>query len=87
MEWKKVEYMGHLISKQRVTTNPRKVMVVQQRPMPKTIKLLWGFIGLAGYYRIFMKGCGIITRPLTNMLKKYSFYWSLEAKAAFQFER
>jgi len=79
-----VEYLGHIISKQGVVTNPKKIMAVQQWPMPKRIKQLRGFFGLANYYRRFVKGYGTIAKPLTNMLKKNSLCWSVEAKAAFQ---
>ena len=78
----KIEYLGHFISK--VSTDPAKVLAVEQWPLPKTLKQLRGFLGLAGYYRRFVKGYGGIAKPLTNMLKKYNFIWSDAAKLAFQ---
>jgi hypothetical protein len=68
-----VEYLGHIISGNEVSTDPNKIQAVKDCPTPKNITELRAFLGLAGYYRRFIKDCGKICRPLFNSLKKGDF--------------
>ncbi|WKA03429.1 hypothetical protein VitviT2T_021537 [Vitis vinifera] len=54
-----------------------------QWPIPNSLKSLRGFLGLVGYYRRFIKDYGKISQPLTDLLKKNSFFWNKEAEDAF----
>jgi hypothetical protein len=79
-----VEYLGHVVGKDGVRVDPKKIEVMQDWLHPKTLKRLCGFLGLTGYYCKFVKNYGKIVAPLTALLKKNSFTWTPTAAQAFQ---
>jgi hypothetical protein len=79
-----LEYLGHVITINDITTNPAKIKAINKWPVPTNVKELRGFLGLADYYRQFIRNYGVISHPLSNMLKKGAlFVWSSTIQQTF----
>lgn len=65
-----IAYLGHVISGAGITTGSTKVQAIVNWPQPKNVKDVRASLGLAGYYRKFVKHFGIIAKPLYNLLRK-----------------
>ncbi|KAL8096190.1 hypothetical protein AgCh_037224 [Apium graveolens] len=80
----KVEYLDHFISNKGVKTDPNKLVAISSWPVPASIKELRSFLGLAGYYRKFVHQYSVISKPLTDQLKKGAFSWNENSHTAFE---
>jgi len=65
-----VKYLGHIISKDGISTDPEKIKAVKNWPQPKTMKELNRFLGFANYYRKFVKNYSDSIRPLEDLATK-----------------
>jgi hypothetical protein len=61
-------FLGHIISKDGLAVDPKKVADILNWKTPTDIRGIKSFIGMVGYYRQFIEGFPKITRPMTALL-------------------
>ena len=80
----KVNYLGHVVSKDGVSVDPAKIDLVKNFPTPKSQQEVRSFLGLPNYYRRFVKNFSAIAAPLNALLKnQVNFDWNQSADGAF----
>lgn len=72
-----------MISAEGVAVDNSKLVAIQNWAAPRSITQLRGFLGLAGYYRHFVRDYAAIANSLTELLKNNAFHWSESAQQAF----
>lgn len=79
----KITYLGRKIENGTVKPSLLKTIVVKESPTPKNVKQVRQFLGLAGYFRKFVKDFSSIVSPISALLKKNAVWnWSEECEAA-----
>lgn len=63
--------MGHVISGDGVSTDPRKIEVVANWPIPTTASELRSFLGFGSYYRRFVEGFAELAVPLHKVVAEF----------------
>jgi hypothetical protein len=80
----RVSFLGHVVSDEGVSMEQDKVKAVREWPVPKSVHDIRSFLGLAGYYRRFVKGFSTIAAPLSELVKHdKKWEWSAVQQKAF----
>ncbi|GBG78173.1 hypothetical protein CBR_g26206 [Chara braunii] len=79
-----ISFLGHVVTDKELQPEPQKVAAVRDAPVPTTITQVCAFLGLASYYRRFIKGFAAIVGPLINLLRKdQPLIWTPECDQTF----
>ncbi|KAL0539379.1 hypothetical protein IC582_023591 [Cucumis melo] len=82
---KKVTFLGHVVSSERVSVDAAKIEAVTSWPRPSTISEIYNFLGLTSYYGRFVEDFAHIASPLTQLTRKGTpFVWSPTCESSFQ---
>ena len=80
-----VQFLGHIVSREGISVDPAKVEVVLNWERPRTPTEVRSFLGLAGYYKRFVKDFSKIATPLTKLTRKEEkFEWTPKCEESFQ---
>ena len=63
----RIAYLGHIVSKQGIEVDLKKVEAIRKWPKPKTVTDVWSFLGFTNYYRKFMFRYAQIAKPLNEL--------------------
>lgn len=79
-----VTYLGLVITPQGISMDEKKVEAVNKWPKPTKVKEVQAFLGLANFYRRFVKDFSSIVKPLTTLTKKdHPWTWGNKEQLAF----
>lgn len=80
-----VDYLGHIVSDQGILVDPTKVKSIAEWAIPRDKTEVRSFLGLASYYRRFVKGFSKVAAPLTALLKgkSDSIEWTSDCDSSF----
>lgn len=65
-----IEFLGYIVSADGITLSARHTSAVNNFPQPRNVTEVQQFLGLASYFRKFVKDFALKTRPLQTLLKK-----------------
>lgn len=81
----RVQFLGHVLDKDGVHVDENKIKIVKEFPVPTTPKRVKSFLGLANYYRRFVKNFSQVSSPMRKLLlKDAKFVWTKECQHAFE---
>ena len=65
-----VSFLGHIVSKEGIRVDLKKIEVVVEWKPPRNVIEVHSFLGLAGYYRRFVKGFSMTATSMMRLLQK-----------------
>ena len=81
---RQVKFLGHVVSDRGVQTDPEKIAVVKDWPVPRCLSELRTYLGFCSYYRRFVRGFADIAAPLHELTKKgRQFVWTERCQQSF----
>ena len=82
---REVGFLGHIVSSEGIRVDPSKISAIVDWEPPKNVTEVRSFLGLAGYYRRFVKGFSMIASPMTKLLQKnVKFEWTNKCQQSFE---
>ena len=86
-----ITYLGHIISKDGIETDPKKLTTINEWPVPKTVTEVRSFLGFTNYYQKFISKYIHISRPINQLVsgenahkKRSMVEWNAECQQTFE---
>ena len=80
-----VAFLGHIVSGDGIETDPEKIRALMEWPVPTSVTEVRSFLGLASYYRRFVRDFSKLAKPMNVLTQKnHRFEWTDEAQRSFE---
>ena len=80
-----LQYLGHVVTREGIQTDPKKISAVADWPAPTTVRKVRQFVGMASWYRRFVPNFSTIVAPLTKLTGKNARWrWGDTEETAFR---
>ena len=86
-----IAYLGHIVSKDEIETDPKKITAIREWPIPKTVTEVQSFWGFTNYYCKFKPRYAHIAPPINQLVsgetankKKTLVEWTAVCQQAFE---
>ena len=86
----KVTYLGHVVSKEVIQTDPKQVEAICKWPIPTNVTEVRSFLGFTNYYQPFIRKYAQVPKPLYKLIsgenastKHIPIEWDMECQTAF----
>ena len=87
----KVNYLGHIVTKEGIETDPRKIEAIEKWPIHREVTEVRSFLGFTNYYCKFIPRYAQVAKPLNQLVsrdnankKKALVNWTSECQDAFK---
>ncbi|XP_039306054.1 uncharacterized protein K02A2.6-like [Solenopsis invicta] len=81
----RLKYLGHVVDRDGIRTDPEKTEAIANWPEPQSVRQIRQFLGLASWYRRFIRDFATVAAPLTALTRKNARWsWGNHEQAAFE---
>ena len=82
---KEVSFLSHIVSAKGIRVDPMKIEAIMSWKQPRNVTEVGSFLGLAEYYRRFVKGFSVIASSVSKLLRKgVKFEWDDKCQSSFE---
>ena len=80
-----IQYLGHIISEEGISVDPKKIEAIMNCPTPRNVTDVRSCMGIAGYYRRFIEGFSKVSHAITSFQRNgINFEWTSRCEESFQ---
>ena len=81
----KIQYLGHVITKEGSSVDAEKTKAIEKWPVPKDVTDMRSFMVITCYYRRFIEGFSRTANPITSLQNKGKhFEWNKKCEESFK---